>query len=127
MDKKPTRSGSHMTTVSPDHGTFDHDLLTTSRFSRKNRKCLVKGTFAGRIVTSSTPLKVSSSLRCRKSQGDGYDVDNSDSESQEEFADPEILNVHKKRQSKKNRQSQSKLRIKGSLAKFFTKIKSCFK
>ena len=117
MDKKPTRS------------EFDHELLT--RFSRKNRKCLVKGTFAGRIVTSSTPLKVSSRLRCRKSQGDGYDVDNSGSESQEESADPEILCVHKKRQSinpslEKNRQSQFKLRIKGSLAEFFTKFKSCF-
>ena len=121
MDKKPTRSGSHMTTVSPDHGTFDNEL--TSRFSRKNRKCLVKGTFAGRIVTSSTPLKVSSRLRCQKFQGDGYDVDNSDSESQE---DPEILNVHKKRQSinplEKNRLSHSKLKIKG----FFSKIKSYF-
>lgn len=111
MDKKPTRQ----------------DI----RFSRKNRKCLVRGTFAGRIVTSSTPLKVSSRLRCRKSQGDGYDVDNSDSESQEESADPEILYVHKKRQSinpslEKNRQSQFKLRIKGSLAEFFTKFKSCF-
>ena len=114
MDKKPTRQ----------------DI----RFSRKNRKCLVRGTFAGRIVTSSTPLKVSSRLRCRKSQGDGYDVDNSDSESQEESADPEILYVHKKRQSinpslEKNRpgrQSQFKLRIKGSLAEFFNKFKSCF-
>ena len=111
MDKKPTRQ----------------DI----RFSRKNRKCLVRGTFAGRIVTSSTPLKVSSRLRCRKSQGDGYDVDNSGSESQEESADPEILCVHKKRQSinpslEKNRQSQFKLRIKGSLAEFFTKFKSCF-
>ena len=111
MDKKPTRQ----------------DI----RFSRKNRKCLVRGTFAGRIVTSSTPLKVSSRLRCRKSQGDGYDVDNSDSESQEESADPEILYVHKKRQSinpslEKNRQSQFKLRIKGSLAELFTKFKSCF-
>ena len=111
MDKKPTRQ----------------DI----RFSRKNRKCLVRGTFAGRIVTSSTPLKVSSRLRCRKSQGDGYDVDNSGSESQEESADPEILYVHKKRQSinpslEKNRQSQFKLRIKGSLAEFFTKFKSCF-
>lgn len=101
-------------------------MTTVPRFSRKNRKCLVKGTFAGRIVTSSTPLKVSSRLRCQKSQGDGYDVDNSDSESQEEFADSEILIVHKKRQSKKNRQCQSKLKIKGSLAKFFTKIMSCF-
>ena len=111
MDKKPTRQ----------------DI----RFSRKNRKCLVRGTFAGRIVTSSTPLKVSSRLRCRKSQGDGHDVENSDSESQEESADPEILYVHKKRQSinpslEKNRQSQFKLRIKGSLAEFFTKFKSCF-
>ena len=111
MDKKPARQ----------------DI----RFSRKNRKCLVRGTFAGRIVTSSTPLKVSSRLRCRKSQGDGYDVDNSGSESQEESADPEILCIHKKRQSinpslEKNRQSQFKLRIKGSLAEFFTKFKSCF-
>ena len=114
MDKKPTRQ----------------DV----KFSRKNRKCLVRGIFAGRIVTSSTPLKFSSRLRCRKSQGDGYDVDNSDSESQEESAHPEILYVHKKRQSinplqrslEKNRQSQSKLRIKGSLAEFFTKIKSYF-
>ena len=127
MNMKPTRSGSHMTTVSPDHRTSDHGLLTTSRFSRENRKCLVTGIFAGRIVTSSTPYKVSSRLRCQKSQGDGYDVDTSDSESQGESADPKILNVHKKRRSiKKNRQSQSKLRIKGSLAKFFTKIKSCF-
>ena len=106
------------------------DKKPTTKFSRKNRKCLVRGTFAGRIVTSSTPLKVSSRLRCRKSQGDGYDVDTSDSESQEESAGPEILNVHKKRQStinpQKNRQSQSKLRIKGSLAEFFTTIKSYF-
>ena len=106
------------------------DKKPTTKFSRKNRKCLVRGTFAGRIVTSSTPLKVSSRLRCRKSTGDGYDVDTSDSESQEESAGPEILNVHKKRQStinpQKNRQSQSKLRIKGSLAEFFTTIKSYF-
>ena len=118
-----------MTTVSPDHRTSDHGLLTTSRFSRENRKCLVTGIFAGRIVTSSTPYKVSSRLRCQKSQGDGYDVDNSDSESQEESKDPEVLNVRKKRQSlrnspKKNRQSQSKLKV--SLVGFFTKIKSYF-
>ena len=114
MDKKPTRQ----------------DV----KFSRKNRKFLVRGIFAGRIVTSSTPLKFSSRLRCRKSQGDGYAVDYSDSESQEESGHPEILYVHKKRQSinplqrslEKNRQSQSKIRIKGSLAGFFTKIKSYF-
>ena len=116
MDEKQTRSGS---------------LMKTSRFSRKNRGYLVKGIFAGRIVTSSTPLKVSSRLRCQESQGDGYDVDNSDSESQEESKDPEVLNVRKKRQSlrdspKKNRQSQSKLKIKVSLVGFFTKIKSYF-
>ena len=66
------------------------------RFSRKNRKCLVRGFFAGRIVTSSTPLKVSSRLRCRKYQGDGYDVD--DFDSQEESLDPE-MSLNKKRQS----------------------------
>ena len=78
---------------------FVMDKETTRRdirFSRKNRKCLVRGFFAGRIVTSSTPLKVSSRLRCRKYQGDGYDVD--DFDSQEESLDPE-MSLNKKRQS----------------------------
>ena len=68
--------------------------------STKIGKCLVRGIFAGRIVTASTP---SPRLRSLKSQEDGYNADESDcEESQEESADPEILNVpslYKKRQS----------------------------
>ena len=57
--------------------------------SGKIGKCLVRGIFAGRIVTASTP---SSRLRSLKSQEDGYNADESDcEESQEESTDPEIL------------------------------------
>ena len=64
--------------------------------SRKIGKRLVRGTFAGRIVTASTP---SSRLRSLKSQEDGYNADESDCE---ESTDSEILYVsslYKKRQS----------------------------
>ena len=116
--------------------------------SGKIGKCLVRGIFAGRIVTASTP---SSRLRSLKSQEDGYNADESDcEESPEESTDPEILYVlslYKKRQSRSikslprslqknrvvyvpglqtNRQSQSKLRIRRSLAEVFTKLKSYF-
>ena len=67
--------------------------------SRKIGKCFIKGTFAGRIVTASTP---SSRLRSLKSQEDGYNADESDcDESQAEPIDPKLLYVpslYKKRQ-----------------------------
>ena len=68
--------------------------------SGKIGKCLVRGIFAGRIVTASTP---SSRLRSLKSQEDGYNADESDcEESEEESTVSEILyipSLYKKRQS----------------------------
>jgi hypothetical protein len=152
--------------------------------SRKIGKRLVRGTFAGRIVTASIP---SSRLRSLKSQEDGYNADESDfEESQEESTIFYVPSLYMKRQSQSikslpknlqknrivyvpglqtnrnsgsgdpwsnfstdsnpistddvelktrnvyvpdlqmNRQSQSKLRIRKSLAKAFTKFKSYF-
>ena len=65
--------------------------------SRKIGKRLVRGTFAGRIVTASIP---SSRLRSLKSQEDGYNADESDfEESQEESTIFYVPSLYMKRQS----------------------------
>ena len=83
--------------------------------SGKIGKCLVRGIFAGRIVTASTP---SSRLRSLKSQEDGYNADESDcEESQEESTDPEILYFSAPSSLYKKKQSQSIKSLPRSLQK----------
>lgn len=129
---------------------MDKEPKKKKKTPRKIGKCLTRGTFAGRIVTASTPSSMHW-LRSLKSPEDGYDADESDFELEEpqESVDPKILHVtrtFKERQKslpgslqkkriqstpelgkpglRKNRQSQSKLRR--SLAEGFTKFKSFF-
>ena len=83
--------------------------------SGKIGKCLVRGIFAGRIVTASTP---SSRLRSLKSQEDGYNADESDcEESQEESTDSEILYFSVPPSLYKKKQSQSIKSLPRSLQK----------
>ena len=83
--------------------------------SGKIGKCLVRGIFAGRIVTASTP---SSRLRSLKSQEDGYNADESDcEESQEESTDSEIPYFSVPPSLYKKKQSQSIKSVPRSLRK----------